>query len=62
MLTVEQLGRFFADRPHLSKAAISKAAGLSRNYVSKILNGEKNITININNKLIITLKKYGYEK
>ena len=61
-LTIEQLRKFFEDRPALKPNAIGIEAGLGTGYLNKVLKGEKPFTNHVIEKVLPIIDKYGYKK
>ena len=61
-LTLEQLQKFFENRPTLSPHGISKEADLSGSLVGKILRGERTLSEETISKLLPVLIKYGLKQ
>ena len=51
--------QFLEERPSLSKAGVCKEAGISNSMLDYILNGKRNLTENVKQKLYPVLNKYG---
>jgi len=60
ILTVQQLQKFFDDRPAISQRAISLEADLSDSLINKILKGSRELSQDTVNKLLPVLTKYGF--
>lgn len=59
-ITKEKLKKFFLDHKYLSMRSISMEAGFSHSTINQLVGG-RNITSNINDKLLPVLKKHGYK-
>ncbi|HAS47234.1 MAG TPA: DeoR family transcriptional regulator [Microscillaceae bacterium] len=59
-LTIEQLRKFFEDRPALKPNAIGIEAGLVTGYLNKIVNGDRPLNDEVAAKVMTVIKKYGY--
>jgi plasmid maintenance system antidote protein VapI len=59
-MTVEDLEKFFKNRPAINKSAFCLEVGISRQYLNMILNRERPLTEETINKLTEVLKKYGW--
>jgi plasmid maintenance system antidote protein VapI len=59
-MTPEELSRFFAERPSLSKRGVAREAGISLSLLNYILTGQRNLTEEVSQSLKTVLKKYGY--
>ena len=51
--------QFLEERPSLSKDGVCKEAGISNSMLDYILNGKRNLTENVKQKLYPVLNKYG---
>lgn len=61
-LTLEQLQKFFEERPSLAPNSIGIEAGYSVGYLNKIMNGDRPLTDSTAQKLLPILIKYGFRK
>jgi transcriptional regulator with XRE-family HTH domain len=59
-MTVEELKQFFEERPALTMRGINDHAGLSDNYLNRILREDRKISQKTLDKLLPVLKIYGY--
>lgn len=59
-MTLEELKHFFEERPALSVRGVNDDAGLSDNYLNKILRENRELSQKTLEKLIPVLRKYGY--
>lgn len=57
---IKELKKFF-DRPGINKAGICKEAGLSQQYVNRILSGRQPLTDSFLEKLLPVCKNYGFQ-
>jgi len=60
-MTTEELKLFFAERPALSVRGVNDDAGLSDNYLNKILRENRKLSQKNIDKLMPILRKYGYD-
>ncbi|EAY24096.1 hypothetical protein [Microscilla marina] len=60
-MTIEELKKFFEERPALSVRGVNDDAGLSDNYLNKILRNNQKISKKTIDKLDPILRKYGYQ-
>ena len=56
---MQQLNKFFASRPSLSKAGVCREAGISGSLLGYILRGDRELTANVAKKLYPVLNRYG---
>ena len=61
MLKVEDLRVFLSERPILSLRGLCLESGLSESLLSKIMNGNRKMTVNVSSKLLPILYKYGFK-
>lgn len=59
-MTTEELKQFFAERPALSVRGVNDDAGMSDNYLGRILRENRKISQKTIDKLLPVLRKYGY--
>ena len=60
-LTLEDLKRFFEERKLLNVSIINNEAKLSNGHLGKILKGERPLSKSTSEKLLPTLKLYGFK-
>lgn len=60
-MTLDELKKFFEERPALSIRGVNDDAGLSDNYLNKIMRENRAISQKTLEKLEPVLKKYGYQ-
>lgn len=61
-MTIEQLKKFFGERPSLSVRGVAAEAGLSNSYLSQIFMGGRPLSQKSIDKLLPIVKKYGYKE
>ena len=61
-LTIEQLRKFFEERPSLAPNSIGIEAGYSVGYLNKIMNGSRPLVDSAAKKLLPILIKYGFKE
>ena len=59
-MTRNQLKKFFANRPAISKKTIAEEAGIHHNTLYDILKGKFQLTDDVFQKLEPVLKRYGW--
>lgn len=59
-MTNNDLKKFFADRPALSRKGIAEESGITRRMLFNYLEGENELTARSEKKLKPILEKYGY--
>lgn len=60
-MDIKDIQQFFEQRPALSKRALAKEIGISRQYLDYILNEDRPLTEATRAKMKPVLEKYGYE-
>lgn len=56
---IDQLNEFFS-RPGINKSGICKEAGISQQYLNKVLKGEHKLTDKFKGKLLLIISEYGF--
>lgn len=62
LLTIEDLRRFFDERPGLNQTAIMEEAGFTYRYLRLLLTGERQITFGVSKKMLPVLERYGFKQ